>query len=74
MNRKWHGRKFLQRKWRWWQRLLFSIWCLFDLVFSPILFSVFSLMKEKEERVKKEEKPSKTRFVWLQTKDNLANF
>lgn len=49
MNRKWKGREFMKLRnggWKSWQLLLFNIWCLFDLVFSPILLAVFSLKKE----------------------------
>jgi len=48
MNRKWRGREFMTRtKWKSWRQLLFNIWCLFDLLFSPILLTVFSLLKRK---------------------------
>ncbi|KAJ7379859.1 hypothetical protein OS493_012611 [Desmophyllum pertusum] len=62
MNRKWHGRDecmkktwsgrdFKKSEWRsWLQLLLFRFWCILDLVFSPILFSVFSLLKKRSER------------------------
>ncbi|KAJ7379863.1 hypothetical protein OS493_012615 [Desmophyllum pertusum] len=62
MNRKWHGRKkCMKRTWRgrdfnesewksWLQLLLFHFCCILDLVFSPILFSVFSLLKKRSER------------------------
>ena len=50
MKRKWYGREFArittERK-RW--QLLFSIWCLFDMVFCPILFAVFSLKKKQSK-------------------------
>ena len=47
MSRKWGGREFMESEWNPWQQLLFSIWCLFDLLFSPILLAVFSLLKNK---------------------------
>ncbi|KAJ7379861.1 hypothetical protein OS493_012613 [Desmophyllum pertusum] len=59
MNRKWHDRaECMKRTWRsrdfkkselgsWLQLLLFRVWCIFDLVFSLILFSVFSLLKKR---------------------------
>ncbi|KAJ7358637.1 hypothetical protein OS493_022069 [Desmophyllum pertusum] len=62
MTRKWHGRdECMKKTWRgrdfkkselgsWLQLLLFRFWCIFDLVFSPILFSVFSLVKKRSER------------------------
>jgi len=50
IKRKWYGRDFMKTEWKRW-KALFVFWCLFDLVFSPILFAVFSLMtkKDKEE-------------------------
>ena len=62
MTRKWHGRdECMKKTWRgrdfkkselgsWLQLLLFRFWCIFDLVFSPILFSVFSLVKKRSEQ------------------------
>ncbi|KAJ7358917.1 hypothetical protein OS493_020758 [Desmophyllum pertusum] len=62
MTRKWHGRaECMKKTWRgrdfkkseigsWLKLLLFRFWCIFDLVFSPILFSVFSLVKKRSEQ------------------------
>ena len=43
MNRKWHGRALEMCKP--WQLNLLTVWCLFDLVFSPILLAVFSVWR-----------------------------
>ena len=45
MNRKWNGREFMKSEWKPWQLTFFTIWCLLDLVFSPILLAVFSLLR-----------------------------
>ena len=55
MNRKWHGREFMKSKWKSWQLTFFNIWCLFDLVLSPILLAVFSLMRNKVKGTNKVE-------------------
>ena len=47
MNRKWNGRRFMNSEWKSWQLKIFNMWCLFDLVFSPILLAVFSLLRKK---------------------------
>jgi len=48
MKRKWFGRDFMKTEWRRW-KTLFVFWCLFDLVFSPVLFAVFSLMTKNNK-------------------------
>ena len=48
MKRKWFGRDFMKTEWKRW-KTLFVFWCLFDLVFSPVLFAVFSLMTKNNE-------------------------
>jgi len=48
IKRKWYGRDFMKTEWKRW-KALFVFWCLFDLVFSPILFAVFSLMTKKDK-------------------------
>ena len=58
MKRKWHGREFIKTEWKRWQ-LLFSIWCLFDLVFSPILLAVFSYLENRRKRKEREENKRK---------------
>ena len=44
MNRKWHGRALERCKP--WQLNFLTVWCLFDLVFSPILLAVFSVWRK----------------------------
>ena len=46
MKRKWYGRDLIKTEWKRW-RALFIFWCLFDLMFSPVLFAVCSLMRRK---------------------------
>ena len=58
MKRKWYGRDFMKSEWKRW-RPLFIIWCLFDLVFSPILYALSSLIRvQREKKRKKSERPS----------------
>ena len=45
MNRKWHGRALEQCKP--WQLNFLTVWCLFDLLVSPILLAVFSLRRNR---------------------------
>jgi len=52
MRRKWYGRSFMKSEWKRW-RLLFSIWCLFDLMFSLILYAFCSLIRIHQERKRK---------------------
>ncbi len=61
MERKFHGREPEKSGWNWWQLLLyrfFCFWCALDLLFLPILFTVFSQLEkrreEKEENVNEE--------------------
>ena len=52
MNRKWYGRKFKKQYKTCSEavhfRKLFSICCIFDLLFSPILFAFFTLIKKHD--------------------------
>lgn len=52
MTRKWYGREFLTSGWNRWRPLL-NLWCVFDLVFSPILYALFSLIHIQREKKRK---------------------
>ena len=57
MKRKFDGRDPKKSGWNWWQLLLFRFfcfWCAFDLLLFPILFTVFSLRKERRSKRGKE--------------------
>ena len=55
MKRKWYGRDFMKSGWKRW-RLLFSIWCFFDLVFSPLLYALCTLIHWQREKKRKRSK------------------
>jgi len=57
MRRKWYGRDFMKSGWKRW-RPIFSVWCLLDLVISPILFVLCWLICYHRERKREEEKRS----------------
>ena len=57
MRRKWYGRDFMKSGWKSW-RPLFSVWCLLDLVISPVLFALCWLICYHRERKIEDEKRS----------------
>lgn len=57
MRRKWYGRDFMKSGWKRW-RPFFSLWCLLDLVISPILFLLCWLICYHRERKREGEKRS----------------
>ncbi|CAH3137407.1 unnamed protein product, partial [Porites lobata] len=50
LNRKWHGRSLMD-KCKGWELTILKFWCLFDLVFSPILLALFSQRKNSRGTV-----------------------
>lgn len=50
MDRKFRGRDFEESTWKWWQLLLFRLWCSFDWVIFPMVIAVSSLLKKRSKR------------------------